>query len=1510
MAILQASSISGSAVVTGSVVTDNSAALQLPVYSGNTPTAGDGFQIWFDNTNIKIKYSLQGAPRRIGAWRTGPQLDAQKFGLQGSGTNTAGLAIGGQCQPCKTEEFDGVTLTSGGNTLCCVCFGAAVGTQNASRVMGGYPNRCLNQTYNGAGWSYDTQLSYCMGCGVRGAGSYNAAILAGGEGTAPACTITCVQNWDGTTWSDGCVLPSIRRQGAFGGTSNDLFYAGGECCAGTPPTATVCKRPETYRYDGLTWQTCSNMIETISKFGTAGCPDNAIVFGGVIGNAPTEVWRCKSLEFNGTTWIWGQNKNYSGFSFGSIGKPDNAWSLGGCYYNCVSTQSRRLDCTEVHEYAYDKPYPHGVWKQSGAMPYCACCSYGVTGDGCGAMTLGCSGNYTQRWDGNTWNTCSTLPGNWSQACCSSGFGTDNAGIITGGKNCYYGIYTNLWNGTSWECGDYNIYPMFRAGAGGTQDNGIYFGGGECARKCDIGEHGSLRTHYYGSYPSSIRVGTWTNIAGSPNAMCCTQGTGTETAFVAAGGNVCCTNEWNGNSWNTGATTPRHFCGGGMVGTQNSAMIQGGVPNANCVARYDGIAYTSYGANTPIYKCKHAMVGTSCDHDDVLLWHGNCNGNATLCFDGSAWSCVAEFPYCNMSGGFAGNSSAAISIGGLNNCPATWTDAEGGQQRRGDHNCLIHSWNGTTWSDVGNVLFKKYNSGGQGTQNNALVIGGNCDSHQDGSSQVVYTSEGWDGITLKSEGNLPYHKACRPATGGGRNVSGNDRALVTHGSTNCTLEYCELCTITHSWTTGPNMNTRRLDGAGSANSCNDAFMATGQYCNCACDTCCLHCNSESFDGTAWTVGSNVTQPRCKGAAAGGGTSGIIFGGEYTGTCGVTCAVYWTEEYDGTAWAVVPGMNIARTCLGGTGTQSHALAVGGCGRGTFIACECSEEYIRDQFVCCSYSKNIWTALPNVPQAQKIHMGWGVTDAAVSAGGNVPTGCTTNLFNWDGSSWSAGDSLLLGKQESYGVGTQNAGIIFAGLHTAGDCYDCVECYNGSSWSAGTIVPISVYNHSAAGDQDCAVIFGGRDNRSFDCCTLSYGSAGYYSTFSSGPNLPQCACAGFGTGTTNAVLSVGLGCATQEYNGASWSCIAATNNCYYHNQGNGTVNDAITTGGCFAPNGCVNCVEIWNGTSWSSGTAMTYKKCNHGTTGASSNSSVTFAGCVQGCNGTHTEEWDGSTWTLTTCTPYTFRCGGAAGIVNATIAAGGDLNPMCCLTMEYNGSTWSTGPQLYCKAASLVVAGTTNSAAGFGGNTTCKCAQEWDGTAWGAGARSTCNFCSCQHGTGNNSTDGIVFGGCCFCATEFYSQCATPKAWSFESAMLCSHRCFGSFGSYNAAHAIGGDPNNCINEFWNGTAWSRDASNLRCTRFRAAAWGTANSGVVVGGCSCCAEEYDGTTYSLGGKFANYTSMCGIPCTAAAGSNNSSGIVFGGCAYPTGSCSQMQQYGPTSYPNSIGTSYRIGSLN
>src|SRR5210317_671953 len=196
MAILQASSISGSAVVTGSLVTDNSAPIQLPIYSGNTPTAGDGFQIWYDSTNVQVRYSLQGAPRRVGAWRTGPQLDAQKFGSQGSGTNTQGLLTGGQCQPCKTDEFDGVVFTDGGNTLCCICFGAAAGTQNATRVMGGYLNRCLNQVYNGAGWSYDTQLPYCMGCGVKGTGTYNAAILAGGEGTAPACTTTCVQTYD------------------------------------------------------------------------------------------------------------------------------------------------------------------------------------------------------------------------------------------------------------------------------------------------------------------------------------------------------------------------------------------------------------------------------------------------------------------------------------------------------------------------------------------------------------------------------------------------------------------------------------------------------------------------------------------------------------------------------------------------------------------------------------------------------------------------------------------------------------------------------------------------------------------------------------------------------------------------------------------------------------------------------------------------------------------------------------------------------------------------------------------------------------------------------------------------------------------------------------------------------------------------------------------------------------------------------------------------------------------
>ena len=1511
MAILQASSISGSAAVSGSLNTDNSAPLQLPVYSGNTPTAGDGFQIWYDNTNVKVRYSLQGAPRRIGAWRTGPSLPTAKNGIQGAGTFNSGLLAGGQNQPCGTEEFDGVLFSAGGNTLCCICYGASTGTQNAARAVGGYPNRCLNQTYNGAGWAYDTQLPYCMGCGVRGAGSYNSTVMIGGEGTSPACTTNCVTHFDGTAWTEYPVIPAIRRLGGAAGTSNDLMYVGGDCCAGTPPSATVCKRAETYRYDGLTWQTCSNIIETISRFGTTGCPDNALVIGGVCGNSPAETWSCRTREFSGDTWSWGAMKTYPAENMGVFGAPDSTVTSGGCYTNCVSGQTRSLCCTEIHEYAYDKPYTHGVWKKSATMPYCNCCSFGTTGNACGAMTLGCSGNYSQKYDGNTWNTCPTLPGNWSSGCCSTGFGTENAGIITGGRDCYYAIYTNLWDGTSWACGAYNIYPTGRSSSGGTKTDGIVFSGLECARKCNQGDMGSLRTHFYGTYPSTIAVGTWSSVAGVPNSLQCTQGTGREDAFLVAGGQACCTNEYNGTGWATGNTTPNRFCGGGMVGTQNSAMIQGGNPYAYCTTRYDGVSYSSYGANTPIYNCKHAMVGTSCDHDDVLTWHGNCCGNATQCFNGTAWSCVAEFPYCNMSGGFAGNSSAALSIGGLNNCPATWTDECGCQQRRGDHSCLIHTWDGTTWSEAGNVLFKKYNSGGNGTQNNALIIGGNCSCHQDASEQIVYTTEQWDGITLRSAGNLPYHKGCRPAAGGARNTAGDNRTLVSHGSTNCTLEYCELCTITESWTVGPNLNHRRLDGAGSALSCNDAFIATGRYCSCPCSVgCCLHCNSETFDGTSWTTTANVTQPRCMGKGAGGSDTGLIFGGEYTGTCSATCTVYWTEEYDGTSWAVVPGMNVARSCHSGTGTQDHALAHGGCGRGSYTACKCTEEYIRDLCVCNVYYQNVWSALPNVPQALRLHMGWGTTDAVTTAGGVYPAGCTTNLFDWDGSSWSAGTSLILGKQESVGVGTQNAGIIFAGLHTAGDCYDCVELYDGSAWSAGTIVPISVYNHSSVGDQSCAIIFGGRENQSCDCCTLSYGSAGYYSLFSAGPNLTACTCAGFGTGTTNAVLSTGLGCITQEYNGSTWSCVGVTNNCYYQNQGAGTVNTAISTGGCFTPNGCTNCVETWDGTSWTANTGMIYKRCNHQTTGASSNSAVAIAGCVQGCVGCHTEEWDGSTWTLTNCTPYSNYCFGATGTVNATIAAGGAPNPMCCLTIEYNGDTWSTGPQLYCKANSFVLAGTTNSAVGLGGDTTCRCAQEYDGTSWSAGARSSNNMCSCQHGTGNSSTDAMVFGGISYCTTEFYSQAATPKAWAFESTMLCRHRCHGSFGTTGAAHAVGGDPYNCITEEWNGSVWSYGASNLQCQRFRAAAWGTANSGVVVGGCSCCAEEYDGYTYSLGGKFVNYTTVCGIPCTAAAGSDTTSGVVFGGAAYPTGSNSMMQCYSSTCFPNPIGTSYRIGSIN
>jgi len=97
-------------------------------------------QVWYNSTSNVWKV---GELTTAGAWATGNNMNTARQELTGAGTQTAGLAIGGDLDPPSTgatEEYDGNSWTSSTSLSTARNYLAAAGTQTAAVAFGGTPN--------------------------------------------------------------------------------------------------------------------------------------------------------------------------------------------------------------------------------------------------------------------------------------------------------------------------------------------------------------------------------------------------------------------------------------------------------------------------------------------------------------------------------------------------------------------------------------------------------------------------------------------------------------------------------------------------------------------------------------------------------------------------------------------------------------------------------------------------------------------------------------------------------------------------------------------------------------------------------------------------------------------------------------------------------------------------------------------------------------------------------------------------------------------------------------------------------------------------------------------------------------------------------------------------------------------------------------------------------------------------------------------------------------------------
>jgi hypothetical protein len=527
-------------------------------------------------------------------------------------------------------------------------------------------------------------------------------------------------------------------------------------------------------------------------------------------------------------------------------------------------------------------------------------------------------------------------------------GTQDASILFGGKegpppNADTGT-TQEYNGSGWSNGGDMTDARYELGGAGTQTAGLAFGG------IDGGSNTDATEEYDGS--------SWTNGGALTQATYEQAGAGTQTAALAFGGQrqpgiiESNTQKYDGSSWtNTGAlNSARRFAFG--FGIQTAAVAAGGTPPSpasSATEEFDGSSWTTVNSmNTG------RRVGGSSGILTAGLAYGGAGGspdvaqNKTEQYNGTTWSVESTLGTAryNHSGAGTNDTTALYAAGGppsglsiteeytvtVNTITAgAW--ASGGAMNTGRGTAgdcgtylaglvfggnpgnapyqvsLTEEYNGTSWSESGDLAQDSADVSGAGTQTAALAFAF--------SSSPNTITQHYDGSTWTTvPGSLPT------AQNQARGI-GTQTAAISVGYGSPGTESYEY--DGSSWTASGDLNNKRSGQKPAGWGIQTAAILASGY---QTPPATIISNTETYDGTSWTeTGNSVITPVKRTAATTAGTNsdGMINGGGYeAGSNNSTAA---TQGYNGTSWFTQPSLATARTNGQGFGTSTNAVACGG-------------------------------------------------------------------------------------------------------------------------------------------------------------------------------------------------------------------------------------------------------------------------------------------------------------------------------------------------------------------------------------------------------------------------------------------------------------------------------------------------------------------------------------------------------------------------------------------------------
>ena len=191
---------------------------------------------------------------------------------------------------------------------------------------------------------------------------------------------------------------------------------------------------------------------------------------------------------------------------------------------------------------------------------------------------------------------------------------------------------------------------------------------------------------------------------------------------------------------------------------------------------------------------------------------------------------------------------------------------------------------------------------------------------------------------------------------------------------------------------------------------------------------------------------------------------------------------------------------------------------------------------------YNGSSWSEVNNMPYAAGNLSGLGTQTAALAFGGYLNV---TTTAKYDGTNWTTSGTLSTGRELMGGIGIQTAGLAAGGYRRSPDNYPTqVEQYNGSSWTGAPSLNTGLYGRAASGTTAAALVAGGQTGSTSNAVEEYNGSS--WSTVNARPYAAGSAVA---SGTQTAALNYGGNPAspqttTVSYDGTNWSAESAMAN------------------------------------------------------------------------------------------------------------------------------------------------------------------------------------------------------------------------------------------------------------------------------------------------------------------------------------------------------------------------------